>query len=186
MRISRTRGDPGGSMVPFSGCVRVSFPCGLVRAVWENKLCSANEVGWFRSVKLSPAWMTCWRRRSATTQPQERHSFTVADQVNQLVRASEADPERRFIARLMAHCRAPTVRSRSIMNAVGGWVAQRNGCTLSFLRQRPFRRDWRTHYVRVRMVDRSCSELPAFDLSLVLALAAALPGPRPRHRRRSC
>ena len=34
--------------------------------------------------------------------PQARHCFTLADQVNQLVSASEADPERGFMARLMA------------------------------------------------------------------------------------
>ena len=38
--------------------------------------------------------------RDAT--PQARRGFTQADQVNQLVRASEADPERGFMARLMA------------------------------------------------------------------------------------
>ena len=39
--------------------------------------------------------------------PQARHSFTVADQVNQLVSASEADPDRGFMARLMALCSLP-------------------------------------------------------------------------------
>ena len=39
--------------------------------------------------------------------PQARHSFTVADQVNQLVRASEADPDLGFMARLMALCSLP-------------------------------------------------------------------------------
>ena len=34
--------------------------------------------------------------------PQAVHHFTQADQVNQLVSASEADPERGFMARLMA------------------------------------------------------------------------------------
>ena len=36
--------------------------------------------------------------------PQSRHSFTLADQVDQLVAASEADPDLGFIARLMALC----------------------------------------------------------------------------------
>ena len=36
--------------------------------------------------------------------PQARQSFTVADQVNLLVGASEADPDRGFMARLMALC----------------------------------------------------------------------------------
>ena len=39
--------------------------------------------------------------------PQSRHSFTVADQVHQLVAASEADPDLGFIARLMALCSLP-------------------------------------------------------------------------------
>ena len=39
--------------------------------------------------------------------PQARHSFTVADQVNQLVSASEADPDRGFMARMMALCSLP-------------------------------------------------------------------------------
>ena len=39
--------------------------------------------------------------------PQTRHSFTVADQVNQLVAASEADPDRGFMARMMALCSLP-------------------------------------------------------------------------------
>ena len=36
--------------------------------------------------------------------PQARHHFTLADQVNQLVSANEADPDRGFMARLMALC----------------------------------------------------------------------------------
>ena len=43
--------------------------------------------------------------RDAT--PQARHHFTRADQVNQLVGASEADPERGFMARTMALCSLP-------------------------------------------------------------------------------
>ena len=39
--------------------------------------------------------------------PQARHSFTVADQVNQLVSASEADPDLGFMARTMALCSLP-------------------------------------------------------------------------------
>ena len=34
--------------------------------------------------------------------PQARHNFTQADQVNQLVTASEADPDLGFMARMMA------------------------------------------------------------------------------------
>ena len=39
--------------------------------------------------------------------PQARHHFTQADQVDQLVTASEADPEIGFMARLMALCSLP-------------------------------------------------------------------------------
>ena len=41
------------------------------------------------------------------TSPQARHHFTLADQVNQLVRASEVDPDRGFMARLLALCSLP-------------------------------------------------------------------------------
>ena len=53
----------------------------------------------------SPAWMTC--RRSATPRPRRGTASPVADQVNQLVSASEADPERGFMARTMALCSLP-------------------------------------------------------------------------------
>ena len=39
--------------------------------------------------------------------PQARHHFTQADQVNQLVEASEADPDMGFMARLLALCSLP-------------------------------------------------------------------------------
>ena len=39
--------------------------------------------------------------------PQARHHFTRFDQVNQLVAASEADPDRGFMARMMALCSLP-------------------------------------------------------------------------------
>ena len=39
--------------------------------------------------------------------PQARRGFTQADQVNQLVAASEADPDLGFMARLMALCSLP-------------------------------------------------------------------------------
>ena len=41
------------------------------------------------------------------TSPQARRGFTQADQVNQLVSASEADPDLGFMARLMALCSLP-------------------------------------------------------------------------------
>ena len=43
--------------------------------------------------------------REAT--PQARHHFTLADQVNQLASANEADPDRGFMARTMALCSLP-------------------------------------------------------------------------------
>ena len=65
--------------------------------------------------------------------PQARHHFTQADQVNQLVSASEADPDLGFMARLMALCSLPRSNPRDrlryvrrngpytlYMNAVGG------------------------------------------------------------------
>ena len=65
--------------------------------------------------------------------PQARHSFTVADQVNQLVSASEADPDLGFMARMMALCSLPRSNPGNrlqykrvngpytlYMNAVGG------------------------------------------------------------------
>ena len=39
--------------------------------------------------------------------PQALHHFTCFDQVNQLVGASEADPDRGFMARMMALCSLP-------------------------------------------------------------------------------
>ena len=39
--------------------------------------------------------------------PQALHHFTQADQVNQLVTASEAEPDRGFMARTMALCSLP-------------------------------------------------------------------------------
>ena len=41
------------------------------------------------------------------TPPPARRGFTLADQVNQLVGASEADPDRGFMARTMALCSLP-------------------------------------------------------------------------------
>ena len=41
------------------------------------------------------------------TKPQTLHHFTLSDQVNQLVEASEADPDLGFMARLMALCSLP-------------------------------------------------------------------------------
>ena len=43
----------------------------------------------------------------AKSSPQARRGFTSFDQVNQLVSASEADPDRGFMARLLALCSLP-------------------------------------------------------------------------------
>ena len=45
--------------------------------------------------------------QSLQPSPPARHHFTQADQVNQLVEASEADPDLGFMARLMALCSLP-------------------------------------------------------------------------------
>ena len=65
--------------------------------------------------------------------PQARHHFTQADQVNQLIGASEADPDLGFMARLMTLCCLPRTNPGNrhqykrvngpytlYMNAVGG------------------------------------------------------------------
>ena len=43
--------------------------------------------------------------------PQARRGFTLADQVDQLVGASEADAERGFMARMMALCSLPRTKT---------------------------------------------------------------------------
>ena len=48
----------------------------------------------------------------AEASPQARHHFTQADQVNQLVSASEADPDLGFMARTMALCSLPRTNPR--------------------------------------------------------------------------
>ena len=53
----------------------------------------------------------------ATPRPSQRH-FTQADQVNQLVSASEADPDRGFMARTMALC-SPALPLRVDNEGVG-------------------------------------------------------------------
>ena len=63
-------------------------------------------MSWFRSGKSSPV-RPGRRRQSASASPQTQHHFTQADQVNQLVSASEADPDLGFMARLMALCSLP-------------------------------------------------------------------------------
>ena len=65
--------------------------------------------------------------------PQSLHHFTIADQVNQLVSVSEADPDMGFMARLLVLCNLPRTNPGNrkeykrvngpyslYMNAVGG------------------------------------------------------------------
>ena len=70
------------------------------------KPCSVNAASWFPSVKSSPI---CPGPVQALreTPPSARRGFTLADQVNQLVSASEADPYLGFMARTMALCSLP-------------------------------------------------------------------------------
>ena len=46
-------------------------------------------------------------KKALQLSPQSRHTFTQTDQVNQLVSASEADPDLGFLARTMALCSLP-------------------------------------------------------------------------------
>ena len=46
-------------------------------------------------------------KKALQPSPQARHHFTLADQVSALVTASEADPDRGFLARTMALCSLP-------------------------------------------------------------------------------
>ena len=59
-----------------------------------------------------------------------RHRFTQADQVNQLVSASEADPERGFMARTMALCSLPRSNpgNRHQYKRTNGPVQASHGC----------------------------------------------------------
>ena len=58
--------------------------------------------------------------RKAT--PQARHHFTRADQVNQLVGASEADPDLGFMAWLLALCNLPRTNpgNRKVYKRING------------------------------------------------------------------
>ena len=61
--------------------------------------------------------------RDAT--PQARHHFTQADQVNQLVGASEADPDLGFVARLLVLCSLPENQTPDSLRAGIGQAATR-------------------------------------------------------------
>ena len=74
--------------------------------------------------------------RDAT--PQARHHFTQADQVNQLVSASEADPDLGFMARLLALCSLPRTNpgNRKEYKRINGpytlYMIAGGGCKLPF------------------------------------------------------
>ena len=71
------------------------------------KPCSVNETGWFRLVKSPAAWPGRRRSSAKPLSPQALGHFTLSDQVDQLVGASETDPDLGFMARLMALCSLP-------------------------------------------------------------------------------
>ena len=52
--------------------------------------------------------------------PQALHHFTQADQVNQLVSAREADPERGFMVRMMALCSLPRTKTPATNTSTSG------------------------------------------------------------------
>ena len=72
------------------------------------------------------------------TPPPARHHFIVADQVNQLVSASEADPDLGFMARTMALCSLPRSNpgNRKEYKRVNGpytlYMTAGGGCKLPF------------------------------------------------------
>ena len=49
---------------------------------------------------------------------QARRGFTLSDQVNQLVSAREADPDRGFMARMMALCSLPRTNTSDFVGSV--------------------------------------------------------------------
>ena len=61
-------------------------------------------------------------KKTLQLSPQARHSFTVADQIDRLVWASEAAPDRGFMARMMALCSLPRTNPRDRLRYV-----RRNG-----------------------------------------------------------
>ena len=74
-------------------------------------------------MKLSPAWMGRCRRSAKPLHHQARRGFTLADQVDQLVGASESGPRSAaFMARTMALCSLPRSNPRDRLRYV-----RRNG-----------------------------------------------------------
>ena len=70
--------------------------------------------------------------------PQARRGFTVADQVNQLVSAREADPDLGFMARTMALCSLPRtnpgdrIRYKRVNGPYTLYMTAGGGCKLPF------------------------------------------------------
>ena len=70
--------------------------------------------------------------------PQARHHFTLADQVDRLVAASEADPDRGFMARMMALCSLPRtnpgdrIRYKRVNGPYTLYMTAGGGCKLPF------------------------------------------------------
>ena len=60
--------------------------------------------------------------------PQARRGFTVADQVNLLVEASEADPDRGFMARLLALCSLPAPTPATGIGMSGATAPTSSSC----------------------------------------------------------
>ena len=76
--------------------------------------------------------------KTLQTSPQSRHHFTQADQVNQLVAASEADPDLGFMARMMALCSLPRtnpgerIRYKRINGPYTLYMTAGGGCKLPY------------------------------------------------------
>ena len=78
-------------------------------------------MAWFPLVKLSASWMG-QRGKTLQLSPQARRHFTQADQVEQLVGASEADADLGFMARLLALCNLPRTNpgNRKVYKRING------------------------------------------------------------------
>ena len=96
--------------------------------------------------------------------PQALHHFTQADQVNLLVGASEADPDRGFMARMMALCSLPRTNPGNRFRYVR--------------RQRPVQ----AHHVGHRGSQAPLRQYASPDPGLALDRSGADPKPRDRSR----
>ena len=88
---------------------------------WENKLCGGSEMA---LVPIGEAFSELDGPEGKTLQlsPQARRHFTQADQVEQLVGASEADADLGFMARLLALCNLPRTNpgTRKVYKRING------------------------------------------------------------------